>query len=154
MQREKKISDKDFLILQKLYKLCPPPGCFDIRDTRNPNLAEKLWGEMANKGYVKIDDFASVGIEKIKGKFVTITNAGVNALFGSGDKKYDDIIMTRIMTYHINVQGQMIIVIDAYNEDEAKKKAFDAYSGFDTAMEQHSFDQIISITKKPVGCFK
>ncbi len=148
------ISDKDFLLLQKLYSQCPPPGCFDLREVRDPVMAEKTWGEMAKKGYVKVSNIALVDLEKVKGKFVTITDAGIDALFGSCDNKYDDIMLPRIMTYHINVEGQIIIVVDACNEGEAKKKAFDAYMSFDPAMKQTSFEQIISITKKPIGCFK
>lgn len=55
-------------------------NCFDYLEAKDIDIARKYWEGMKSFGYVIIADYARVGLDRVKGKFVTVTDAGKNAV--------------------------------------------------------------------------
>jgi hypothetical protein len=69
------MNDKKYLKI--LMERWPPPETMDLLEARDIVKAEKVWGDLEKKGYVKISDYAICGFEKVKGRFVSITVVGL-----------------------------------------------------------------------------
>lgn len=55
-------------------------NCFDLLEAPNPQKAEAYWSVMVSHGYAEISDFSRVMFERIKGRFVSITQEGKEAM--------------------------------------------------------------------------
>lgn len=64
------------LVLEKY----PPPQTFDLQESNRPELAEKIWSDLERRGYASISDTAVCVLSRIQGRFVSITEAGIEAV--------------------------------------------------------------------------
>lgn len=66
-------------LICRMLAAFPPPQVFDLLESKNPEKARQVWGNLEKRGYVTISDHAVCGFERVRGEYVLITEAGIQA---------------------------------------------------------------------------
>lgn len=74
------LTEKEKQLLKNVLAKYPQPETFDINEVKNPVRAREIWSDLERRGYAKISDHAICGFERVRGEFVSITEAGVEAV--------------------------------------------------------------------------